>query len=268
MTYTVTDLAHANAEVRFAAAQHFGKAGDVSAIPALIAALPDPDSKVQYGVLSSLIKLKASEALHPILDVLLADTGSRVWTLINLNIGQRLRTGLLDMARPGDLALSDRLHNALQGHDLNILQRALFVRMLGRTEDTRRFEELHLLLTEGHPLLRGPAAEALGYLGDQRALAGLLTILRDTAVDDQVREPAAVALGQLGDPTVFDDLVTFLVDDNEFVRAACATALGKLGDRRAIEPLSQAMLQDTKLVSDAAFEALKQFSSGSYTTIL
>ncbi|MGQ9908458.1 MAG: HEAT repeat domain-containing protein [Candidatus Flexifilum sp.] len=268
MSYSLTDLTHADAEVRFAAAQHFGKTGDTSAIPALIAALPDADSKVQYGVLSSLIKLKASEALHPILDVLLADTGSRVWTLINLNIGQRLRAGLLDMAQPGDLALSDRLHDILQGQDLNILQRALFVRMLGRTGDARRFDELHHLLTAGHPLLRGPAAEALGYLGDPRALAGLLAVLRDTGADDQVREPAAVALGQLGDPAAFDDLVAFLLDDNEFVRAACATALGKLGDRRAIEPLSQAMLQDTGMVSDAAFEALKQFSSGSYTTIL
>ncbi|MCS7072254.1 MAG: HEAT repeat domain-containing protein, partial [Anaerolinea sp.] len=94
MTYNQTDLTHADAEVRFAAAQHFGKTGDISAIPALIKALPDPDSKVQYGVLSSLIKLEASEALHPIIDLLLADTGSRVWALLNLNIGQRLRAGL------------------------------------------------------------------------------------------------------------------------------------------------------------------------------
>lgn len=268
MPHTLTDLTHTNADVRFAAAQHFGKIGDTDAIDALISALPDPDSKVQYSVLSSLIKLEARQALHPIMDVLLADTASRIWALLSLNIGMRLRSGLLDMAQPGDLALSDRLHAALQTGDLNILQRALFVRMLGRTTDARRFDDLNNLLASGHPMLRGPAAEALGYLGDRRAIDNLLAVLRDTHADDQVREPAAIALGQLGDPAAFDDLVTFLLDDNEFVRAACATALGLLGDRRAVEHLSQAMLQDTGMVSDAAFNAIKQFSDDHFTTTI
>lgn len=271
LTQHLTDLTHADAEVRYAAAHalgapQFAAADDVAA--ALIAALPDANSKVQYAVVSALVKHNLTHALHPILDVLLADVDNRIWGLLNLNIGMRLRSGLLGLAQAGDLALSDRLIAALDRAEFTILQRALIVRLIGRTADTRRTDWLIEVLLRGHPMLRGAAAEALGYLGDRRAIDALLTYARDPRADDQIREPAVIALGRLGDVAVFDDLAAGLYDDNEFVRAASATALGELGDRRAIELLSQVMMKDTGMVADAAFAALQRFSSGSYTQIL
>jgi len=266
LTQHLADLTHTNTEVRYAAAHalgapQFAAADGVAA--ALIAALPDTNSKVQYAVISALVKHTIYPALHPILDVLLPDVDNRIWALLNLNLGMRLRSGLLALAQAGDLALSDRLHAALDRADFTILQRALLIRLIGRTADPRRTDWLIDVLLHGHPMLRGPAAEALGYLRDRRAIAALLTSARDLRADDQIREPAVIALGRLGDISVFDDLAAGLSDENAFVRAASATALGELGDRRAIELLSQVMVKDTDIVTAAAFAALQRFSRSS-----
>lgn len=266
MTYTtyLTHLTDADAAVRLEAAHKLGRQEAAAPITsALIAALPDADSKVQYAVVSALVKHRTTAALHPILDVLLIDIDNRIWGLLGLNIGMRLRSGLLDLAQPGDATLADRLHAALDRAEFTILQRAFIVRMLGRTADARFTDLLIDLVRTGHPMLRGPAAEALGHQGDLRAVDALLAYVRDGQADDQIREPAAIALGRLKAAHVYDDLAAALYDDNEFVRAASATALGDLGDRRAIELLSQVMLKDTGLVADAAFAALRQFGDGS-----
>ena len=51
------------------------------------------------------------------------------------------------------------------------------------------------------------------------------------------RRAAAEALGQLGDKRAVEPLIAALQDDVENVRQAAAEALGQLGDERAVEPL-------------------------------
>ena len=55
------------------------------------------------------------------------------------------------------------------------------------------------------------------------------------------RRTAAEALGQLGDARAVEPLTAALGDRNGAVRKAAAEALGQLGDARAVEPLTTAL---------------------------
>jgi HEAT repeat protein len=76
------------------------------------------------------------------------------------------------------------------------------------------------------------AAEALGKLGDKRAIRPLIKALDDGCL----RHEAAKALVTLG-PCTVEPLIQALADGKSEVRAVAAWALGKLSDIRAVEPL-------------------------------
>jgi len=88
-------------------------------------------------------------------------------------------------------------------------------------------------------IVRGEAAEALGYLHDSTAVDPLIAALKDN--DVYVRCRAACALGYLHDSTAFDPLIAALKDNEWYVRGQAAKALGELKDPRAVEPLIAAL---------------------------
>lgn len=263
----LNELKSTDAEVRYQAAARLGTIQDERAIEPLVDALPDSNSKVQYAAFSSLIKIGAPDTVLPLIDSLLRQPDSRVWGLLKLGIGMRLRNGLMEMVQKDDLALADRLDTALADTRFDEYQRALIVRLLGRTVDTRAVESLIDMLMQGTVVMQAAAGEALGSIGDARAIAPLMLFLNPDE-DDRMREIAATALGRIGDMRAYDPLVARLQDVNEWVRAAAITALADLGDRRAVEPISALIKDENTMVQDAAFEALKRFSTRKFTTIL
>jgi HEAT repeat protein len=119
-----------------------------------------------------------------------------------------------------------------------------------------QLERLDLLeegLKSQHETVRRAAAQALGRLGDARAVEPLIQALVD--VDEKVREAAAQALGRLGEISL-EPLIQALVDVDADVRRAAAQALGQLGDARAVEPLIQALEDMDADVRRAAAQAL------------
>jgi len=134
---------------------------------------------------------------------------------------------------------------------------------------------------------RWAAADALGRIGDSRAVARLLRALEDPAMtvrrasivallrleamnavpriarrleEDQsggVRVIAAGVLGKFEDPRAVPALVRGLSDPQWYVRQASATALGQIGDRRAIAALEKATRDPRKSVARAAAAALR-----------
>jgi len=138
------------------------------------------------------------------------------------------------------------------------------------------------------PALRRAAAEALGKLGDKRAVAPLLTALTDEHPD--VRQAAANALEKLGAAALCHAILLALEsrsDDRErgqrelaalaregnrravpallaalqqgpaSKREAAAAALGQAGDSRAVEPLLVALADEDEGIRAAAVEALR-----------
>lgn len=257
---TIERLSHADAAVRFEAAKVLGASKEPRAVEPLISALLDADGKVQYAAVSGLIKLGARSAANPIVDLLLREPDGRVWDLMKLGIGQRLRAGLLDMIEAGDEAMADRLTDALTSDSLDEQQQAFLIQMLGRTRDPRVVEMLIDRLLQDTITIQGGAADALGYIGDERAVGPLLLFVNEEVA--VLREVATEALGRIGHPSAYDALVAALFDEEEWVRRAGAEALANLGDSRAMEPLAALLTDESPLVQDAAFDAIKRLTGG------
>ena len=87
--------------------------------------------------------------------------------------------------------------------------------------------------------LRQKAAEALGLLGDRRAILTLSGLLQDP--DYRVRESAAFALTRFADFPVSPELVTALRDTDTTVQLHASRALLQCHDPKAIDALIAAM---------------------------
>lgn len=98
------------------------------------------------------------------------------------------------------------------------------------------------------------AAEALGAIGDDRAVTSLISVLAHDSED--VRMFAATALGKIGDGRAVLPLIKSLGDAHHMVRSSAALALGALSDARAIEPLHVALGDEYEEVRRAAAGAL------------
>lgn len=85
-----------------------------------------------------------------------------------------------------------------------------------------------------HREARRFAAEALGQLGDARAVEPLSAAL--TADDKYLARQAAQALGQIGDPRAVESLIAALKDTDVSLPLIAADALGRIG-APAVEPL-------------------------------
>jgi HEAT repeat protein len=235
-------LQHSDETMRYEAAQWLGKQGDDRAVDGLVGVLNDDKPKVKYAALSGLVKIGSPQAATPTLTALLDDLDSRLWKLLALDIGMRLRNGLFDMVQPENTEVADLLVAALDDVALSEGQRALVIRLIGRTQDTRMVPTFIDILMIGSEMLQGAAAEALGYIGDKRAVSPLITVLDDA--DSKVREIAINALGRLGDTSAGDALLPLLDSNDEWTRRSAAEALANLGDRRAVRKLLRMQRED------------------------
>jgi HEAT repeat protein len=103
--------------------------------------------------------------------------------------------------------------------------------------------------------LRRAAAEALGQLGDARAVEPLIGALGDETVS--VRQAAVGALGELDDARAVEPLIGLLHGKDRWsVRDAAVLALGRLGDARAVEPLIGLLHDEDGSLVQKAVEAL------------
>lgn len=84
------------------------------------------------------------------------------------------------------------------------------------------------LLENKDPQVQYEAAEALGNIGDERAVGPLIAALQFP--DDDVRWKAAIALGEIGNPDAVAPLIALLSDEDRFVRSRAAHALSMIGE--------------------------------------
>lgn len=258
MKQLLVQLTDVDETVRYDAAQALGKDGDERAVDGLVNALGDENHKVKYAALSSLVKIGSTDAATPTIAALLDDLDSRLWMLMTLDIGMRLRNGLFSMIEAGNTAVADLLVTALETKTLNENQRALIIRLIGRTRDARLVETFVDMLMIASPTIQGAAAEALGHISDTRAVPSLKIVVED-ATDTRLQEIAITALGQVGDKQAGDVLLPLLDHSDEWIRRASATALAELGDKRAVRQILRMSREDTsQYVREAADAALRK----------
>ncbi len=144
--------------------------------------------------------------------------------------------------------------------------RANCARALGSLRDPRAIEALIQALDDDADLVRRSAASAIGYIGyplDEAIAALVKTLTTDEERD--VRASCADALGNLGDPRALEALIQAL-DDDENVRLAAVDALRKLGSDAspAIPLLIEAMRDADRLFAVRVADALRSITGESF----
>jgi len=118
--------------------------------------------------------------------------------------------------------------------------RARTARLFGRVGYIKSVDILNEKLDDYYVIVRQYSAEALGEIGDTKAVEPLIKALTSDN-DAGVRWFSARALGKIGDPKAVELLIKYLTDSNEFVRKSVVVALGEIGDTKAVEPLIKAL---------------------------
>lgn len=119
-----------------------------------------------------------------------------------------------------------------------------------RLRAMRAVEPLIRVLQDERFMLSWDAAEALGEIGDARAVEALIAALREKMPQ------AAEALGKIGDARAVEPLIAVLQSERADLRKTAMQALGRIGDARAIEPVVVLLQDRNKEVRTAAANAL------------
>jgi len=112
---------------------------------------------------------------------------------------------------------------------------------------------------EARRLVRVGAIDALGFIGDKRAVNPLVSILKTKSEESIIRGSAAYALGRIGDPEALNPLIDALSDEDFSIREWAIKALVKMKDKRAIPALEELYKRETKeFIKKQALKAIEQ----------
>ncbi|MCH7761066.1 HEAT repeat domain-containing protein [candidate division TA06 bacterium] len=129
---------------------------------------------------------------------------------------------------------------------------------LGEVGDPRAVEPLMTALKDTVFLVRKGAVFGLGKMEDRRSISALIQALGDGSY--AVRYPASEALETIGRPAV-PPLIKALKENDSITRSLVCGVLGKIQDRRALKPLRRMLKDEDWGVKVAAKEALRSLKS-------
>ncbi len=247
----VQALHQQEARVREVAAWALGRIRDARVVQPLIRALSDEDVRVREAAAHALAWLFSSvtSALGDRDDQIRTSTMAVIGKLGNPRVLRFLSKAARDPdedVRQAALGAHHRfyvlLFSALEAPDAQVRRSA--AEALGRLGDPRAVRPLGKALGDEEPDVRRTAAEALGKLADPRAVEPLVALLRDGAPD--VASAAARALLKIGEPAA-GALLEVLVDRHGNLLEAAAGVLIRIG-----EPLTAAAARALKGNRDAA----------------
>jgi HEAT repeat protein len=203
------------------AAEVLGLAGAPAAVPALVEALRDrheDEASVKVAAAAALARLRDPSAIALLVGELrtVDEQSSRSVAEALVAFGEMAVDALLEL-------LADAAHPA---------GRLWAARILGRLGSARAVDDLIARLSDRDDRLRMAAAEALGAIGDPRALQPIVrATLRDPA--PQVRAHAAGAVARIEGERAIDVLVAALADPDYATRI------------RALEAFETMRIEDT-----------------------
>lgn len=115
---------------------------------------------------------------------------------------------------------------------------------LGRSRDPKALDALLRALRDANRDVRWAAIEALGELGDRRAVQPLAQYLRRKEAYRWGKRLVANALGALGGAEAVETLSTMLADPDPFVRRGAALALLRQGDPALLPRVSEVLREN------------------------
>lgn len=213
--YWASQLKDNDPETRESAARWLVTTGGSGAVDALMGALGDSDSKVRATAAQGLGKIGDSRAVEPLIQALGDDDA--------------------DVRHAVAMALSN-------------------------LRDARGVEPIITALYDGGDVSNyiGDLAQDLSQIGAP-AVEPLIVGLSATNLN--IRWGCAQALGLIGDPRAVPALIETLKDEDASVRICAARALGAIGEASAVPALNQAQNDEDASVREAAAEALEKIKN-------
>ncbi len=240
----ITSLGDGTESVRQAAVKALSQLGE-PAIEPLINALQSDKWRVNRGAAEALGQLRATRAIKPLTEAGLEGNPDAVTALGEI----------------GGAAAAEAIASIFQKQSFTEkLFREAFIK-LGKDA----VEALIGVLQYPTPRsqLRSHAAYILKYIGDERAVEPLITLLKIRGEDNAHNAliNTAATLGHLGDKRAVEPLIAFIQDEtllnsSDLVELwalkYAVAALGELQDTRAIEPLEACLQREVKLADEKA----------------
>lgn len=127
--------------------------------------------------------------------------------------------------------------------------------MIGRMRVQDAVPMLIAMLPSGVPSDRSSAATALGYIGDRRAVPGIVRLLNDADIS-VAWSSVSFALRKLCTPEDLPLLIPWLAPEQGDARAYAANILGYIRDKSAIPHLEKLLTDETERVRNAAANAI------------
>lgn len=218
-----------NKELRASAAEALGNIGDEKTIIPLINALKDKSVKVRYIIAQSLVKI-------------VEQIGSS--TLKKIVDGEAFEKLLC--------AFRDYNYYWETGYEDSIRNIAEILAVIG----DKSVEPLISALEKSddkHYFVDKYAAEALGKIGDERAVESLINVLKSPS-NDSVKRKAAEALGKIGNKKAVEPLISALHEGwvKDGGHDSVVGALVKIG-KSAVEPLIISLGNEKRRVADLSY---------------
>jgi HEAT repeat protein len=242
----IEQLGSEKASQRWGAAEALGRLGDRKAVPALVEGLRDPHAFVRWSAAQALGQIGGETAI-PMLLPLLQEKDP----LVRRSAVDAL--GYLD-----NPTARKSLHQALHDPDPSVLRNA--IEATAQLGESSAVDAVIRALEQCPDLwVRYSAAEALGTIGDHRAIPPLMEVSRDRS--EMIRRAAIRSLGLLQDSRAIPVLVQALEDSDVQVRLFAADGLAQIGHEGALPQLRQ-RLQDNasafgRKVGTAAQQAIE-----------
>jgi HEAT repeat protein len=249
--------------VRANAAEALGRIGDARAVVPLISMLDDSDGHVRLAAISALGTIGDARAVSSLIAVL--KEGNSISDHQTVEALRKIgAAAILPLIAALDVKDSSGRGEAVLGRiylkddDPPEQWRAAYAlgsiaEALGRIGDARAVNPLIVVLRDSDRPGQWGAARALGWIGDARSVEPLIVALGDS--DPSLRSRAAIALGQIGDARGVKPLTTALKDVDDSVRSEATKSLTKMGNLGE-GVLVAALYDDSDVVRWAAREAL------------
>jgi HEAT repeat protein len=236
--------------VRENAAEALGVLRDRKAVEPLIDALNDKDEEVRWKACWALGNIGDKKAVEPLISLL----NDERWSV--------RRYAASALGKIGDSQAVESLIYTLNDDEWHVRKYAADA--LGNIGDEKAVDSLVDALSDGDNDVRWKAVIALGKMRSA-AVEPLIEAFGNE--DWRIRGRAAEALGNIGDTRALNLLINALVgrnkDKNKYVRGRAAEALGKIGDDMAVKPLTQAKEDEYIYVRTKAEEALTKMETSS-----
>lgn len=189
-----------------------------NAVPMLITALKNNDSRVRNAAAVVLANIKDKRAVEPLIEALTDDRG--------MTSNTYMVEWALNEIDP-NWEKTEAARNAVPG----------------------------LIIALKNPYLTQSVAKTLGRINDTTAVEPLISKLK-VLTHSYAKIEIVYALGKLNDNRAIEALVSEIKNKDKFVRYAIVYTLGDFKDSRSVEPLINALLDDNDDVRKAAVEAL------------